>query len=318
MSNVFLHCLQTLNAIHRNELSSVTRGVVFSANHKREITILLVGETGVGKTSVLNWIANTLLGVSPGQYDLQIHDAANEAGGSGRHSQTNRAQKYTLTSRNGFAVHILDTPGLADTRGLAQDDMHKKSISEAIKSEIPAVDAVLILANGTLPRLSVGADYTLTTLTSIFPRTIANNIGVLITNVPDELSCNFEVNSLPQALLSAHVPLFMLDNPIARERKFRDLQQDPQKRLRPDQRERMRMFVQETHKKALNVFVELFDWIDQRTLQPTKDIMSLYEKTEEIEQHISETLANLKQTLLKSQELASYMMQIEKAKAVSN
>ena len=74
---------------------------------------------------------------------------------------------------------MLDTPGLADTRGLQKDREHKDSIAAAIRENIPEVTAVIILANGTNPRLGVATDYAITTLTSIFPRGLAVSASFL-------------------------------------------------------------------------------------------------------------------------------------------
>ena len=56
-------------------------------------------------------------------------------------------------------VHILDTPGLADTRGVEQDELHKQSIANQINMHIDSITAVVVLANGTVPRVTVGTDY---------------------------------------------------------------------------------------------------------------------------------------------------------------
>lgn len=98
-------------------------------------------------------------------------------GGGAKHSQTNKALLYSFVSKNGVTFRILDTPGLADTRGIAQDEQHKESIANAIKNSITTVDAVLILANGTVPRLGVATDYALSTLSSMFPITLASRSG---------------------------------------------------------------------------------------------------------------------------------------------
>ena len=73
-------------------------------------------------------------------------------------------------------VRILDTPGLADTRSPQQDELHKQSIETETKNQIDFVSVVLVLANGTLPRVTVGTDYALSTLSAIFPNTLTNNI----------------------------------------------------------------------------------------------------------------------------------------------
>lgn len=56
---------------------------------------------------------------------VEDHDNTNEAGGSQAESQTQAALVYEFISNNGIVLRIIDTPGLADTRGLAQDEMHK-------------------------------------------------------------------------------------------------------------------------------------------------------------------------------------------------
>jgi len=67
-------------------------------------TILLVGETGVGKSSFLEFLANVLIGRDIGHYDLEILDPTNEQGGSDNQSQTNSARLYELKSNNGITV----------------------------------------------------------------------------------------------------------------------------------------------------------------------------------------------------------------------
>lgn len=123
-----------------------------------------------------------MAGRQPGEYDLEPYDVTNEHGGSQSQSQTNTAKVYTFESLNGIKITVLDTPGLADTRGLQKDKEHKDSIAAAIRDNIPEVTAVIILANGTNPRLGVATDYAITTLTSIFPNTLAVSISSSSTN----------------------------------------------------------------------------------------------------------------------------------------
>lgn len=110
-------------------------GIVKTTDKKTELTLLLVGETGVGKTSFLSLIANVLAGNELEEY-VDLHDLTNEKGGLHSQSQTNSAKVYELESKNGITIRILDTPGLADTRGASQDEIHKRSIANAIKEHI--------------------------------------------------------------------------------------------------------------------------------------------------------------------------------------
>ena len=247
----------------------------------------VTGETGKGKTSFLSLLANILHGNDPNQYEL-FHDESNEAGGSKAQSQTNSAKLYELTSKNGITVRILDTPGLADTRSVARDEQHKASIAEAIEQSIPVINAVIILANGTEERLGVATDYALTTLSSIFPRTLADNIGIVFTNVASQVSWNFDLDSLPDALRGIQNNHFLLDNPLALQKNFMQLrsQRKTKKRVLAESESA----VEEGHAKALRQLVLLFDWLDTLEPQPTKDIINLLKKSREIEDKIGDAL----------------------------
>jgi len=81
-------------------------------NTKVPYTILLVGETGVGKSSVLELLANVLAGNDADNYNFDILDHTNEQSSPNNQiSQTNSARIYELTSKNGIVVSpILWTP----------------------------------------------------------------------------------------------------------------------------------------------------------------------------------------------------------------
>ncbi|KAM6499736.1 hypothetical protein JOM56_005244 [Amanita muscaria] len=273
-------------------------------NKFREYTILLVGETGTGKTTFLSLLVNILSGRNADEY-VFIHDEANEAGGGERHSQTMFAKHYLFESNNGVKVCILDTPGLVDTRGLEQDKQHKASIVTAIKDHIPTVNAVLILANGTLPRLGAATDYALSTLSSIFPRSLADNIGILFTNVDDRLSWHFDQKSLPENLRNTDLQ-FLVNNPLAKWKKYVELcsQQD----LKKKEHAKLKGTIREAHEKALAELVLVFDWLDTLEPQPTTEILHLYEKSLEIDRNISSFLASARQSASKKARLQRVLM----------
>jgi hypothetical protein len=88
-----------------SDVESLKKGIIKSNNEAQvPYTILLVGETGVGKSSVLEFIANVLIGNDINHYDFDILDHGNEAGGSSKESQTNSARLYQLTSKSGMEV----------------------------------------------------------------------------------------------------------------------------------------------------------------------------------------------------------------------
>ena len=105
---------------------------------------------------------------------------------------------------------------------------HKESIAAEIQNHIDSVTAVLILANGSVPRITVGTDYALSALSALFPKTLAGNIAFLFTNSSTSLSLNFAQDAIPEILRDT--PQFLLDNPIALQKKFRELKDGPNKR----------------------------------------------------------------------------------------
>ena len=258
------------------------------------------GETGTGKTSLLSLLANIVRGHTPEQF-VNFNDDSIEAGGGSKHSQTNQAKVYEFTSVNGVKVTILDTPGLADTRGFAQDELHKASIASAIKENISTVNAVLILANGTVPRLGTATDYALSTLSSIFPRTLADNIGIMFTNVASPLSWNFDHNSLPD-VLRGDDNHWLLDNPVAMWNRYLELKAQPKfsKKILSN----FLNSIKEGHQKSLQTVSTIFDWLDGLEPQPTNEIMHLYEQSQQIDRDIDNALSRMTQISDKKRQIS--------------
>ena len=92
--------------VFSSDVESLKQGIIKTSKNKRNqpYTILLVGETGVGKSSVLELIANVVTGKSIDHCDFSILDHTNEQGGSDNQSQTKSARLYELTSKNGIVV----------------------------------------------------------------------------------------------------------------------------------------------------------------------------------------------------------------------
>ena len=159
---------------------------------------------------------------------------------------------------------------MADTRDIRRDELRKKSVTTQIRNHIDCVTAVLVLANGTVPGVTVGTHHALSTLSTIFPTNLANNLAFVLTNVPDPLYQNFSGDTLPDVLKDA--PQFLLDNPIALQRKYLKLEGDIKTESK---RAEMRKTVKAGEEKALEMLVDLFDWLDGLERQLTTESMSL-------------------------------------------
>ena len=204
---------------------------------------------------------------------------------------------------------------MAGTRGIQQDEVHKRSIANEIQKHIDSVNAILILANGTIPRITVGTDYTLSTLSAIFPKTLADNIAFIFTNVLNPLASNFSQDFVPQVLKGA--PQFHIDNPVSLQKKYIDLASKGDQSKKKVIAE-MRRHVLAGEQKALEMMVKLFDWLDRLEPQPTVEIVRLYEISQDIEAKITNTLAQVDQAAAKAGEINQLMVILKKNTEVSS
>ena len=169
-----------------------------------------------------------------------------------------------------------------------------KKVASQIKQIISSVTVVLVLANGTIPHITVGTDYALSILSAIFPKPLTNNIALLSTNVQNLLQLNLSEGSIPDILKAA--PQFLLDNPIALQKKYLKLEKDPSMKNR---RSDLRDIIKDGEQGALEMLVELFDWLDSLEPQPTLEIVPLYMTSENNNDMVIDTLAPIDQAAVK-------------------
>ena len=90
--------------IFSSNVESLKKGIINTSKNRALYTILLTGETGVGKSSFVELLANVLAGNDIDHYTLEHLDPTNEEGGSSNRSQTKSARLYEFTSKNGKVV----------------------------------------------------------------------------------------------------------------------------------------------------------------------------------------------------------------------
>ena len=210
-------------------------------------------------------------------------------------------------------VRILDTPGLADTRGIQQDGIHKRSIATQIKHHIDSVTAVLVLVNGAVPHLTVGTDYALSTLSTILPKSLASNTAFLFTNVSSPLPWSFSRDALPDVLKDA--PQFLLNNPIALQKQYSELKDGPNTN---NERANLRKEVKSAKQNALEMLVVLFDWLNSLEPQSMTGIVSLFKNYQAIEAKVTDVLAQMNQAATMEAKIEEQMKKLQRASAVSS
>ncbi|KAL0156117.1 hypothetical protein M9458_047363, partial [Cirrhinus mrigala] len=147
-------------------------------------TFVMVGETGAGKTTLINTMVNYILGVQrKNKVWFEITDDQSDQ--SAAYSQTSIITVYGFYLRESpIDLTIIDTPGYGDTRSIEIDKEIAMSFSSLIKSgeEVHEIDAVCLVIKATQNRLSDRQIYIFDAVQSLFGRDIAENIVLLFTH----------------------------------------------------------------------------------------------------------------------------------------
>ena len=162
-------------------------------NYDNIAKVLLIGDTGSGKSTFINYLSNYfhqgdldhLKVAIPCKYhpcpteeyshdELNIHDNTQ--------SKTNTCTQYIFTDSTTQKQYLfLDTPGLSDTGGTEQSEININKIIEAI-TQLGNLTTVIIVVNGSISRLTTGLRSIIATLNGNLPDVILENVIVLLTN----------------------------------------------------------------------------------------------------------------------------------------
>ncbi|XP_041099656.1 uncharacterized protein LOC121310796 [Polyodon spathula] len=149
-------------------------------------TIMVLGATGSGKTTLINAMINYILGVE-WEDDFRFKLIHEETNRSQAESQTSEITAYQIYHNEGFQVPysltIIDTPGFGDIKGIQQDKLITEKIREFFSSPggVDSIDAVCFVVQAALARLTPTQKYIFDSILSIFGKDIKNNIQLLVT-----------------------------------------------------------------------------------------------------------------------------------------
>ncbi|XP_058035267.1 uncharacterized protein LOC131196502 isoform X1 [Ahaetulla prasina] len=148
--------------------------------------ILVMGETGCGKTTLINGMINYILGVQwedNFRFKL-IHETSQrrEAG-----SRTSEVTAYMVNHQKGFRIPysltIIDTPGFGGTRDTEQDKLVEKQLLEFFSTPggIDHVDAICLVAQAFLAHSTHIQKRVFDPMLSMLGKDLKDNIQLLFT-----------------------------------------------------------------------------------------------------------------------------------------
>ncbi|CAL8366283.1 unnamed protein product [Boreogadus saida] len=157
---------------------------------KKNRTIMVLGATGAGKSTMVNRMINYILGVTwDDTFRFKLVDEGTAK--SQAHSQTSNVTVYKLNHREGFQIDnsltIVDTPGFGDTRGIERDGLIMSQLENlfSARSGISEIDAICFVAQASLARLTMTQEYVFDSVLRIFGKDVAENIRILVTFAGD-------------------------------------------------------------------------------------------------------------------------------------
>lgn len=174
-----------------------------TSGSKNYINILLLGETGVGKSTFINSVANyltcgdfesinpaDLIVLIPSTFDITDKSGNKHKVSLGKQdknefqevgeSATQNVKTYVFPISNNVNIRLIDTPGMGDTRGIEQDDINCDNILDYI-ANIDELHAICVLFRPDKSRSTVFFQYCIAQIFSRLDKSAANNIIFVFT-----------------------------------------------------------------------------------------------------------------------------------------
>jgi len=192
------------------------------------IEVLVLGQTGSGKSTFLNTMANYFLGGSFGEneFEQRVHvmiptkyldqtlityTSREKNVRDQSTSQTREPHEYSLGVA-GRVITFVDTPGMGDTRGILQDEKNIKKIFKDA-GQRGKLAGILLFFNGAETRENSSKIYVLNQVKGMIPDAALKNIIIVLTNT-HRASCNFPLESIRREFEVSEDRIFYIDNSV--------------------------------------------------------------------------------------------------------
>ncbi|XP_028274331.1 septin-4-like [Parambassis ranga] len=245
------------------KVGALSRLTVGQRNVKKtNRTILLVGETGSGKSTLINALINYSMGV---KFEDEVWFKIVEE--EERRRQTSDVMVYEMFEGEAlpYSLTIIDTPGYGDTRGKEHDDIITQKLLDLFRSDdgVLEVHAVGLVMKASDNRLSDRLSYVFNSVMSLFDKNMEKNIVALITHSdgrkPENVLQALEASNMKCSRDQKNQPVHFLFNNIQHED-------------RTDDREHLE-HAAEISERGMKQFTDFLEQTEAQSLMTTAEVM---------------------------------------------
>ncbi|XP_016318418.1 uncharacterized protein LOC107670360 [Sinocyclocheilus anshuiensis] len=234
---------------------------------KQNKVVLMVGETGAGKTTMISTMISYLLGVKFEEelfYQITVEEE--------QHKDQSKSQTSEITvyeeffEENPSSLTLIDIPGYGHTEGYKEDRETADYLSRLFsdKDGIHYIDAVCFVIKASQKRLSGKEFYIFHSVLSLFGRDIEDNMVFLLTH-----SDGRRPTDALNAINTAEIPCRRDE----RGRPVHFLFNNRQKEERDEEYKHLDGFAWEMGNKSMNEFFRLLEEKNRKSVQMTLDVL---------------------------------------------
>ncbi|KAM9999328.1 hypothetical protein ACTFIZ_002896 [Dictyostelium cf. discoideum] len=215
-----------VDSIEDEEFQSFFKQAIKSIDDRKRYYFMLLGMTGTGKTTMVEFFLNILTGQVHDPQPQRAIELENKGVGQSKTKGVCRYEiEYYSCNTWMFGITLVDTPGFADSGGIDKDRQHIKSILSAV-GKLERIDSVSYVVNGALTRKTLEPLRVLCNVFSILPNEAFQCVSTIITFCDNTNQAGGVRNVLNEMLDGIKdKPAIFIDNPWSQhlKNKFKEI-----------------------------------------------------------------------------------------------
>ncbi|KAA0711791.1 hypothetical protein E1301_Tti019106 [Triplophysa tibetana] len=291
---------------HKLDKSKSYRKITFGERdpEKSHKAVLLVGETGTGKTTLINTMINYMCGVKR-EDKIWFEITDDQSKETSAQSQTSDITVYGVYIKEILIdLTIIDTPGYEDTRDIRSHQKIANNLLNLFRSDdgLSEINAVCLVVNASQTRLSESQQNAFDAVQSLFSRDIAENFVLFFTHSSGSYPKN-ALTAIVEAKVTCAVdekkqPIYFL---------FNNCQSMPYD-------EDCDLILEQAWTLSYNGMEGFFKFLENITTKDLKKTQDVLQKWKQLEANISNLQSRVESVELKRNELKQTQDALEKHK----